>query len=162
MLPSLLYNYIRYSCYIYVSIICMDRLVCIYVWIYICIYKKEKTYSHRKLNISTASKPFAFLQSGGMPASKQPQMQSFLFGVMHIGIASVLWPSVINFSVSALLQNIFGVPEFQRIWRTFIFWWVLATKSSQKYMKSICYLKRQCIFHLTYCTLKIVPRYTNK
>lgn len=68
-----------------------------------------------KPGISTTSKPCAFLERGGMSTSNQSQMKSCASGMMHTEIASVLWTSVINFSVSVLFQNMLGMAKFHRI-----------------------------------------------
>lgn len=74
----------------------------------------------------------AFFEWDGISTSNQSQIKSCALGMMHTGIASVPWTYVINFSVSVFFQNVFGMPEFHRIWRTTIFWWVLVTKIAKK------------------------------
>lgn len=71
-----------------------------------------------KLGISTASELCAFVEWAGISMSNQFQMKSCALGMMHTEIASQLWTSVISFNGSVLFQNMFGMSEFQRMWKS--------------------------------------------
>jgi len=84
-----------------------------------------------------------------MSVSNQSQMKSCSLGVMHTEIASVLWASVINFSIFS--EYVWNARISQNL-ENFCLLMSPDHKYSKKYMKNICYLKMMGFFHLTYFT----------